>query len=305
MRDANYKFYDSVPVSSELFQTISTELEIPSIWPFILAKKSAHVGYIKHENTAGQSIISTRRHLEQSFSQDLINLLAFMSRTLGHWYASHAASVSFNTSSGTISVYLHIPREGGMSSQFSCMLADEKGLLHHPGLVPLLLAHLEYLETDRVLLNRRLECARLEQDLGHSRLFSETKIKTSTPTRSDLDRMSRNNNLFASKLTTHVERVESALLRSNCICDFTDEVCKEMKLKGCGESEWQERSLKIKNHLAFLQNGWKMMLVRYKAFQGSTQTQLDVVRSTSTLAQYQPITGQYSSDIQSYRPTRQ
>ena len=207
-----------------------------------------------------------------------------MSRTLGHLHAGHAVASSLNTISGANSVYLHLPLEDNMRTKFLSRFVEEKDLICHPALPSIILAHLEYEETDKALLEMRLELGRLEQQLGHSKSFEETQKSHNPLARSDLNVLSRAINIFASRVNSYTEHVEIALLRMDCLQGFIDMVAREME----SSARWdqiagQQQTAKLIDHLTFLRNGWRVTLARLKAFQSIAQTQLAVVRRTAPL----------------------
>ena len=213
-------------------------------------------------------------------------MLAFVSRTLGisRLHAGHAVAVAFNVDLGTTSVSVHLAREDEVCNDFLSSCTNDSEFIRHPGFVPLLLAQVEYLETDKALLEMRIELGKLEQELGFSDQFGEMRRSSTSLSRSFLGAMNKKVNIFASRVTAYVERLEIDLLRLQCIREFIKEVGKEVRSKGSWSEPQhallEEQSQKLMDQIAFLKNGWDIMLVRYRAFHNNAQTQVAVVRQT-------------------------
>ena len=167
------------------------------------------------------------------------------------------------------------PKESQYLGKVCKYLKERPDLVAHPAFLLLVAAQLEYETTDESYLTLRNDMISIETWTGHGQLISCTQNDI-LDIFQDLPRVTRELNLFSSKVIAETDRVKSCLLRHEQILGFLDNFDNAI-----GTTNTIHCSVELRQHAEFLATGWKSMLIRYEAFDKNVQVQLAVLYNTA------------------------
>ena len=295
-RTKQSNLFDQIPFSEATFKAIADEFDLPSVYPATLSTKLPHYAHIESRNQHGAVLSCGSAYLSLCVPINLQHV-AFISRTFSFRRAGHALALTYNAQTKITSAIIQGPRDPQYYGQLSGYLKERADLATHPAFLLLCAAQLEYETTDENYLPLRDDMIVIEKWTGHGSLISRSNSKN-LDLFQDLPALTRDLNLFSSKVIGETERVKSCLLRHDCIIEFIDNVDKPISSQGqqsnySGESTNEVMSLphqkgdrarqsaELRQHAEFLANGWKCILHRYEAFEKNIQVQLAVVSDTT------------------------
>ena len=249
--------FDHFPFSQETFMVIFREFELPGIYPATLITKLPHYSHSASRNSAGNETVS------------------FVSRTFYFRKAGHALALTYNVRTKTTSAMIQGPREAYYLASLCRYLKERPDMVVHPAYLLMVVAQLEYETTNESYLPLRGGMIHIEKWTGHGQLAGRD-AKENPNLFQDLPAVTRELNLFSSKVIGETERIKSCLLRHEQILQFMDQVDEASSLL-----TMSSHSGELRQHAEFLATGWEAMLHRYEAFEKNVQVQLAVLYSTA------------------------
>jgi hypothetical protein len=254
-RTAQPNVFNHFPFSEETFKIVFEGFELPDIYPACLIPKIPHYTHLASRNAVGHQKLS------------------FISRTLSYRQGAHALALTYNVQTKITSAIIQGDRDPQYLVKLCKYLKERADLAVHSALLLLVASQLEYQTTDQNYLPLRNDMIRIEKCTGHGLLVNKSYV-TNLNLFQGLPTITRELNIFFSKVISETERVKSCLLRHECIIDFIDNLDRHCL-------ELDSKSTELKQHAEFLTTGWKSLLHRYEAFEKNVQVQLAVLYNTS------------------------
>lgn len=293
---------DHIPFADATFKAIVQEFDLPFVYPATLCTMLPHYAHIKSRNQQGDDRICRSAYLTPCVPINL-QRAAFISRTYAFRRAGHALALTYNARTRTTSAIIQGSRDISYNGKLSGYLKERADLAAHPAFLLLCAAQLEYEMMEDNYAPLRNDMIDIEKWTGHGSLISKDNGDNLNLFQ-DLSAITRNLNLFSSKVMGETERVKSCLLRHDRIVEFINNVDKVISSQGqggdyCRESTKEVMSLphrngnlaqngtELRQHAEFLVDGWKSMLYRYEAFEKNVQVQLAVVSDSPSIERAQ------------------
>jgi hypothetical protein len=255
-RTSHSNLFDHFPFSEETFRTVVAGFELPEVYPATLSAYLPHYAYLASTNRLGDKILSV------------------ISRTFSFREAGHALALTYNVRTKNTSAIIQGPSNSQYLSKLCSYLKERADLAAHPAFLVLVAAQLEYEATDQGYLPLRADMIHIEKWTGHGSLINRSN-RENFDLFTHLPAVTRELNLFSSKVIGETERVKSCLLRHERILELIDHVNRY------STNPETAQSAELRHNAEFLATGWKSLLYRYEAFEKNVQVQLAVLYNTA------------------------